>query len=192
MTRTSLIIEMQFNPHPILNQSTGAAVKIKAMPPSTNYSCKSKSSDSASALKPSYRKGGKPAKTAVRPYRAVAFVILAAAMSFCAGTICRIISLRNISGVSSSSHQFQDKDFPTPIDLTSHNDDASPHLPTGQSLFADIRHADTTILNSEDRLVSAMMELVKETNDVFLYCHCHALQPMGLSCVGASAESHVS
>ena len=145
--------------------------------------------------------------TAVRPFRALAYLLFAAAVSFCAGALCHIISLRNLSGVSSSSaHQFQEKDFDGQdqevnslvgeggefVNFTSHNVDVSPHLPSGQSLFIDIRHADTAILNSEEWMASAIMELVKETNDVFLYYRCHALQPVGLSCVGVSAKSHVS
>lgn len=65
-------------------------------------------------------------------------------------------------------------------------------LPSGQSLFVDIRHVDTNFLNSKERLVLAIKELIDEINDVFLSYHCQSLTPMEIGCVGIAAESQVS
>lgn len=161
-------------------------------------------------------KEGTPVVAASRHAIAIAFMILASALAFSAGTLCRNISLSKDSGLSPSGHQ---SSVPTPLhstdsdnendhqefvnssvgdedgvsisNPTAHND-ASPRLPSGQSIFVDISHADTTLLDSKERVVSAMIELFNETNDVFLSYHCHSFQPLGLSCVGISVESHVS
>lgn len=166
--------------------------------------------------------GGKQPAAAVvmmssgRLYRTIIVLLLAAALSFSAGTVCRIIWLsKHLEEVSSPAQQHQSlgDDVPTPQyssdeaaldehelvhlsgggeDDDDNDDDASLHLPTGQSLFVDIRNADTTLLNSEEMLVSAMIRLLNETKDVLLSYHCHSMTPMGLSCVGVSVKSHVS
>ena len=76
------------------------------------------------------------------------------------------------------------------LTMTQHTDDRL--LPSGQSLFVDIRHADTNFLNSKERLVLAIKELIDEINDVFLSYHCQSLTPMEIGCVGIAAESQVS
>lgn len=170
--------------------------------------------------------GGKQPAAAVvmmssgRLYRTIIVLVLAAALSFSAGTVCRIIWLsKHLEEMSSLAQQHQSlgDDVPTPqyssdeAALDEHelvhlsggvedndevddddDDNATLHLPTGQSLFVDIRNADTTLLNSEEMLVSAMTQLLNETKDVLLSYHCHSMTPMGLSCVGVSVKSHVS
>lgn len=170
--------------------------------------------------------GGKQPAAAVmmmssgRLYRTIIVLVLAAALSFSAGTVCRIIWLsKHLEEMSSLAQQHQSlgDDVPTPqyssdeaalderelVHLSGgvedndevdddDDDNATLHLPTGQSLFVDIRNADTTLLNSEEMLVSAMTQLLNETKDVLLSYHCHSMTPMGLSCVGVSVKSHVS
>jgi len=163
--------------------------------------------------------GGKPAMvmSSVRLYRAIIVLLLAASLSFSGGTLCRIIWLSKHLEVSSAHQSLGDDDVPTPqyssdeaalderelVHLSGgvedndevdddDDDNATLHLPTGQSLFVDIRNADTTLLNSEEMLVSAMTQLLNETKDVLLSYHCHSMTPMGLSCVGVSVKSHVS
>ena len=127
--------------------------------------------------------------------------------------MCRIIWLSKHLEVSSAHQSLGDDDVPTPQyssdeaaldgqelvslsvgdeDDDDDDDNATLHLPTGQSLFVDIKNADATLLNSEEMLVSAMTQLLNETKDVLLSYHCHSMTPMGLSCVGVSVKSHVS
>ena len=55
----------------------------------------------------------------------------------------------------------------------------------GQHLLLDIKHIDSSFLNSEERLVSAMVELVASAADnTLLSYHCHQQLPMGVSCAG--------
>ena len=159
--------------------------------------------------------GGKPAMvmSSVRLYRAIIVLLLAASLSFSGGTLCRIIWLSKHLEVSSAHQSLGDDDVPTPQyssdeaaldgqelvslsvgdeDDDDDDDNATLHLPTGQSLFVDIKNADATLLNSEEMLVSAMTQLLNETKDVLLSYHCHSMTPMGLSCVGVSVKSHVS
>lgn len=188
---------------------------------STDSSCYTASGARSSASKSNEtdnRKEGTAVVAASRLYHAIALMIIASALAFTAGTLCRNISLGKNSGLSSSGHQ---PSVPTPLQSTDNDDDdnddesvnwdgqdhqnlvnsyvgdvdgddASPRLPSGQSIFVDISHADTTFLDSKERVVSAMIELFNETNDIFLSYHCHSFQPLGLSCVGISVESHVS
>jgi len=75
--------------------------------------------------------------------------------------------------------------FPTP----------SPSLPEpyGQHFIIDIGNVDEGFLNSVERLAWAMVKLVEETDLTMLSYTCHALDPMGVSCVGTLYESgHVS
>jgi S-adenosylmethionine decarboxylase proenzyme len=66
------------------------------------------------------------------------------------------------------------------------------HLPKGQHLLMDIEHVNSDFLNSEERLATAMLELVGECGLTLLSYHCHSLTPNGVSCVGVLLESHVS
>jgi len=66
------------------------------------------------------------------------------------------------------------------------------HQPAGQHLLVDIENVDGLFLNSEERLAEAMVTLVQESGLTMLSYHCHALAPMGVSCMGVLLESHVS
>lgn len=66
------------------------------------------------------------------------------------------------------------------------------HLPAGQHLLIDIEHVDAAFLNSEERLATAMLDLVNECGLTLLSYHCHSLLPSGVSCAGVLLESHVS
>ena len=55
----------------------------------------------------------------------------------------------------------------------------------GLHLLVDIAKVDTEFLNSEERLAHAMVELIKQTDNVeMLSHHCRKLAPNGVSCVG--------
>jgi len=66
------------------------------------------------------------------------------------------------------------------------------HLPAGQHLLIDIEYVDSAFLNSEERLATAMLDLVNECGLTLLSYHCHGLHPSGVSCAGVLLESHVS
>lgn len=66
------------------------------------------------------------------------------------------------------------------------------HEPAGQHLLIDIKSVDGAFLNSKDRLASAMVNLVNLSGLTMLSYHCHALVPVGVSCVGVLLESHIS
>mmetsp|Transcript_22076 Transcript_22076/g.61400 ORF Transcript_22076/g.61400 Transcript_22076/m.61400 type:complete len:871 (+) Transcript_22076:139-2751(+) len=66
------------------------------------------------------------------------------------------------------------------------------HLPAGQHLLIDIEYVDSGFLNSEERLATAMLDLVNECGLTLLSYHCHGLHPSGVSCAGVLLESHVS
>lgn len=74
-----------------------------------------------------------------------------------------------------------------------HNDDSDGlHLPAGQHLLVDIKDVDSNFLNSEERLATAMIELINESKLTLLSYHCHSLVPIGVSCAGVLLESHVA
>ena len=70
--------------------------------------------------------------------------------------------------------------------------DGEIHLPAGQHLLMDIRNVDSAFLASEERLATAMLDVVGDCGLTLLSYHCHGLQPSGVSCVGVLLESHVS
>ncbi|KAG7360295.1 spermine/spermidine synthase domain containing protein [Nitzschia inconspicua] len=72
------------------------------------------------------------------------------------------------------------------------NEDEREHLPVGQHLLMDIENVDNDFLNSEQRLATAMLELVDRCGLTLLSYHCHKLKPKGVSCAGVLLESHVS
>jgi hypothetical protein len=51
---------------------------------------------------------------------------------------------------------------------------------------------DSDFLASEERLATAMLDLVNQCGLTLLSYHCHGLQPSGVSCAGVLLESHVS
>jgi S-adenosylmethionine decarboxylase len=74
--------------------------------------------------------------------------------------------------------------------VTDHS--SGSHEPAGQHLLIDIKEVDGAFLNSKDRLASAMVDLVNMSGLTMLSYHCHALLPVGVSCVGVLLESHIS
>ncbi|KAL3817182.1 hypothetical protein ACHAXA_007725 [Cyclostephanos tholiformis] len=77
-------------------------------------------------------------------------------------------------------------------EVAAQHDDGDMHLPSGQHLLVDIKHVDPDFLFSEERLASAMIELVNEFRLTLLSYHCHSLVPMGVSCAGVLLESNVA
>jgi S-adenosylmethionine decarboxylase proenzyme len=82
----------------------------------------------------------------------------------------------------------------TAVSVTEDNEegDEEVHLPAGQHLLMDIRNVDSAFLASEERLATAMLDVVGDCGLTLLSYHCHGLQPSGVSCVGVLLESHVS
>ncbi len=76
--------------------------------------------------------------------------------------------------------------------LKNHQHYSSKHLPSGQHLLVDIQYVQTSFLNSEERLVQAMVDLVNSVELIMLSYHCHSLIPLGVSCVGVLLEGHIS
>jgi len=66
------------------------------------------------------------------------------------------------------------------------------HFPAGQHLLVDIKNVDASFLNDEVRLAEAMIGVVTESKLTLLSYHCHALEPMGVSCAGVLLESHIA
>jgi S-adenosylmethionine decarboxylase proenzyme len=78
------------------------------------------------------------------------------------------------------------------VNETDDDEDDDGHIPAGQHLLIDIENVDEVFLNSEERLVHAMIKLVDECDLTMLSYHCHKLHPSGVSCAGILLESHVS
>jgi hypothetical protein len=74
-----------------------------------------------------------------------------------------------------------------PVQATPEEDEEE-HLPAGQHLLMDIRNVDSAFLASEERLATAMLDVVGDCGLTLLSYHCHGLQPSGVSCVGVLLE----
>ena len=113
----------------------------------------------------------------------------------------------DIISVSSGPHTtYTSKTFPANESTMSHmsqisriggnakdaNIKAKTLLPAGYHLLVDIKGVDPAYLNSEKRLVTAMVELVNDSKLTLLSYHCHSLVPMGVSCVGVHMERHIA
>ena len=73
------------------------------------------------------------------------------------------------------------------------SEDDEVHMPQGQHLLIDIENVDSYFLGSEERLATAMLDLVNQCGLTLLSYHCHSLlQPSGVRCAGVLLESHVS
>ena len=70
--------------------------------------------------------------------------------------------------------------------------DEGDHFPAGQHLLLDYENVQAAFLNSDKRLVTAMLTLVNLCGLTLLSYHCHILEPSGVSCAGVLLESHVS
>ena len=68
----------------------------------------------------------------------------------------------------------------------------APHLPSGQHLLVDARDVNSGFLNSDERIVTAMVGLTEECKIALLSYHCLSHVPVGVSCYGVSSEGHVS
>jgi S-adenosylmethionine decarboxylase len=68
------------------------------------------------------------------------------------------------------------------------DEDGEVHLPAGQHLLMDIRNVQSDFLASEERLATAMLDVVGDCGLTLLSYHCHGLQPSGVSCVGVLLE----
>ena len=115
----------------------------------------------------------------IPPLFVILTILLFSSLAFVVGTICRIVVLRD-SMVHMANNKIMADDnmgvVPHPV--------VHDH-PTGQHLLLDIKHIDSSFLNSEERLVSAMVELVASAADnTLLSYHCHQQLPMGVSCAG--------
>lgn len=77
-------------------------------------------------------------------------------------------------------------------DMEDYDEDEKEHLPAGQHLLLDIEGVDSSFLNSEFELATAMIDLVNNSGLTLLSYHCHGLEPEGVSCAGVLLESHVS
>ena len=90
----------------------------------------------------------------------------------------------NVSSSSSS--------ITTPLQDNDNSDEDEIHHPAGQHLLVDIKNVQAAFLDSEERLATAMIDVVKQSELTLLSYHCHGLLPEGVSCVGVLLESHVS
>lgn len=77
-------------------------------------------------------------------------------------------------------------------EINDNSDSGDVHLPAGQHLLVDIKNVDSSFLNSEKKLATAMVDLITESKLTLLSYHCHSLIPIGVSCVGVLLESHVA
>ncbi|CAJ1963560.1 unnamed protein product [Cylindrotheca closterium] len=73
-----------------------------------------------------------------------------------------------------------------------YEEDDEEHLPAGQHLLVDIDNIEADFLDSEERLATAMVDLVNGSGLTLLSYHCHGMVPSGVSCAGVLLESHVS
>lgn len=100
---------------------------------------------------------------------------------------------KSASSLEVTSSQSPQSDVKNNDDDSLHNDDSDGlHLPAGQHLLVDIKDVDSNFLNSEERLATAMIELINESKLTLLSYHCHSLVPLGVSCAGVLLESHVA
>ena len=108
----------------------------------------------------------------IPPLFGILTILLFSSLAFVVGTICRIVVLRDSKIMADDNMGVV------------HHQVVHDH-PTGQHLLLDIKHIDPLFLNSEERLVSAMVELVASAADnTLLSYHCHQQLPMGVSCAG--------
>lgn len=71
-------------------------------------------------------------------------------------------------------------------------DDDEENEAVAEHLMVDIKNVDSSFLNSERRLASALLELVSEAKLTLLSYHCNGLVPVGVSCVGLLKRNYVS
>ena len=116
----------------------------------------------------------------IPPLFVILTILLFGSLAFVVGTICRIVVLRD-SMVHMVNNKIMADDN---IMGVVHHPVVHDHS-IGQHLLLDIKHIDSSFLNSEERLVSAMVELVASAADnTLLSYHCHQQLSMGVSCAG--------
>jgi S-adenosylmethionine decarboxylase proenzyme len=64
--------------------------------------------------------------------------------------------------------------------------------PSGQHLLVDIKGVEADFLDSEERLVAAMVQTADEAGLTMHSYHCHKLMPAGIACVGVLLNSRIS
>jgi S-adenosylmethionine decarboxylase proenzyme len=79
-----------------------------------------------------------------------------------------------------------------PVMDTMDSEEDAVYEPAGQHLLVDIKNVAASFLDSEERLATAMLDVIKQSELTLLSYHCHGLEPVGVSCVGVLLESHVS
>ena len=71
-------------------------------------------------------------------------------------------------------------------------EDEEQKVMVAEHLMVEIKNVDGSFLNSERRLVNAMLEVINEAELTLLSYHCHGLVPTGVSCVGILKENYIS
>ena len=66
------------------------------------------------------------------------------------------------------------------------------HYSSGQHILIDIQHVEADFLNHAGRLSQAMIDVSRQGQLQLLSVHCHALIPMGVTCVGVMLKSHIT
>lgn len=109
---------------------------------------------------------------------------------------CLLSSSKDDDDLNSCNHR--DKSTLTTTTATPTDADAPEdiHEPAGQHLLVDFRNVHRDFLQSEERLVGAMQQLIQGSQLTMLSYHCHWRHNHpngeGISCVGVLLESHVS
>jgi S-adenosylmethionine/arginine decarboxylase-like enzyme len=94
---------------------------------------------------------------------------------------------------SSSSWLAINRHKPIPTNKSCDDDSESNFTEAvAEHVMVDIKHVDSSFLNSEHLLAHAMLEVVKESNLMLLSYHCHAMEPTGVSCVGVLRQNYIS
>jgi len=97
--------------------------------------------------------------------------------------------------LSSESGSLSEDDIDETDDEEDEDDDEEEEegpQPTAEQLRVDIKNVDKDFLNSEQRLVRAMLGVIKEAKLMLLSYHCHGFFPSGVSCVGLLSQNYVA
>lgn len=62
--------------------------------------------------------------------------------------------------------------------------------PVGEHLMVDFKNVERSFLESESRLVRAMLDLIEEADLELLSYHCHTFAPSSVSCVGVLLQNY--
>lgn len=75
-------------------------------------------------------------------------------------------------------------------DKEEEEDDDDVTQPVGEHLMVDFKNVEGSFLDSESKLVRAMLDLVEEADLKLLSYHCHSFAPSGVSCVGVLTQNY--